>query len=127
MVIYPGELPELGHGPSAGRRRRVPTASGYAGSGRRRVAHNNTPLARSLARLYEEKTGQPFPGGVENAYIQRSYAGYWQRASGAMSWYLEPIHREDEDGKTLMPRTFGSQWGVRDALKDIEERIVWDW
>ena len=79
----------------------------------------NTPLARKLAGLYEEMVGSPFPGGVENAYVCRTYAGYWQQASGAMSWSLECINNVgDDDGHTLAPCSFGSQHPATNCIKD---------
>ena len=51
----------------------------------------NTVLARKLAKLWEEWTGQDFPGGVENAWIHREYPGKDQRSQGAMSWSLYTI------------------------------------
>ena len=53
-----------------------------------RQSPKNTALARKLARLWEKWTGDDFPGGVENAFIQRDYPGRQQRAQGAMSWAL---------------------------------------
>ena len=57
----------------------------------------NTPLARKIARIYEQRIG-PFPGGVTNACICRQYPGRNQRAAGAWSWQLGVIERVDDHG-----------------------------
>lgn len=81
----------------------------------------NTALARRLARLYERETNHPFPGGVENAFIDRLYPGYWQRTSGAWSWRLGNIAPSNV-GHVEM----GSQWPARVAITNPDEYIVFD-
>lgn len=43
------------------------------------------------------------------ARLARTYAGYWQRSSGAWSWYLV-------DGRTGRELFIGSQHAARDLL-----------
>ena len=76
----------------------------------------NTRLARRLAGEYERITGRPFPGGIENARIQRSYPGHRQRAEGAWSWCLETI--EGTIGELLTLADFGSITPATEAIKD---------
>ena len=64
-------------------------------------------LARKLAKLWEEWTGQDFPGGVENAWIHREYPGKDQRSQGAMSWSLYTI---GPGRPTPVRPVFMSQW-----------------
>jgi hypothetical protein len=42
-------------------------------------------------------------------YIERTYAGYWQRAQGAWSWEL--------CGPESMGMMIGSQWPAREVLR----------
>ena len=79
----------------------------------------NTLLARRLAAHYERMSGEPFPGGPTNAYIQRTYAGYWQRAEGYPSWNLMPI-----DSSYGLPLAFGSQAPATEAVKDPQELFI---
>lgn len=73
----------------------------------------NTQLARRLARLYERVFDEPFPGGIENAAIERTRAGHWQRSSGAWSWFLCSI-----DTVYGVVRHFGSAFPAREAERD---------
>ena len=86
--------------------------------------HKNTPLARRMARLYEEKVGAPFPGGIENACIYRSYAGYWQRAEGAKLWWLDLMDLLDSRRNALI--SFGSIWPAKEAVLD-PDKLEWGW
>ena len=49
-------------------------------------------LAKRIVAMLAEK-GIEFPGGPENAYIRRTYAGHWQTSAGAWLWSLEQIDR----------------------------------
>ena len=83
----------------------------------------NTKLARQLAEIYEKYLG-PFPGGIENAYINRLYPGRWQRSSGALSWNLMVLDRQYGDADN-----FASQFTAKKAVKDPLDTIVygfWD-
>lgn len=75
----------------------------------------NTPLSRRLARMWEQETGQPLPGGIENACIQRTRAGHWQRSAGAWYWFLYTIVI---DGAQHAIPEMGSQWPARECVKD---------
>ena len=91
-----------------------------------RERNTNTKLARDLAGLYEQIVGAPFPGGHENAYICRTYAGYHQRSEGAWSWTLEMINGELASAihGITHPVPFGSQWPAREAMKDPDEYLL---
>ena len=69
----------------------------------------------SLARLWERESGQPFPGGIENACIQRTRAGHWQRSEGAWYWFLSTIVI---DGAQQAIPQMGYQWPARECVKD---------
>ena len=86
----------------------------------------NTRIARKLAVLYERIIGVEFPGGQYNAYIHRTYAGHWQRSEGAMSWFLDCINTQSDDGTSLMPISFGSPYPAINCLKDFS-LIDYDW
>ena len=73
--------------------------------------HRNTKLARQVAVAYEAIIG-PFPGGIRNAAIHRSYAGHIQRSQGALSWRIMPIHRPAEIV------LFGSFYPATQAARD---------
>ena len=85
------------------------------------VGPKNTPLACRLAVEYERMSGEPFPGGPTNAYIQRTHAGYWQRAEGYPSWNLMPI-----DSSYGWPMVFGSQWPATEAVKQPDKCLFVD-
>ena len=94
----------------------------------RQPGHFSTTLSLKLARLYQTMTGLPFPGGTENAYIQRSHAGHWQRSQGAMSWFLEKLDdNKVTPGLSGVPISFGSQWPATVAIKDPGKYIVCGW
>lgn len=79
----------------------------------------NTELARKLAVLYESMVEQPFPGGIENAFVDRLYPGHWQRSEGAWSWCIGSISsrwRQDHD----FPCDFGSQFPAKLCVKQPE-------
>lgn len=82
----------------------------------------NTPNARRLAKIYKELTGEKFPGGIENAYIQRNYPGCYQRSAGFASWTLESISfawLQDDN----CPQQFASQHTARECIKDPEKYL----
>ena len=79
----------------------------------------NSALARRLAQIYEDMVG-PFPGGVENAYIDRLRPGYWQRRHGAWSWTLGQLERKEN----MTLASFGSQWSASEAADDPDVYIV---
>jgi hypothetical protein len=64
-------------------------------------------LTRRIVKMLEEY-GQTWPGGTENAKIQRTHAGHWQRSSGAWSWYLRPVDLDNNDGHAFPD--VGSIW-----------------
>ena len=73
----------------------------------------NTPLARRLAKHYEEAIG-PFPGGIDNAQIFRDQSAIVAyRDAGSWVWCLESI-----DSKYGMVWGFGSQWTATECAKD---------
>jgi len=79
----------------------------------------NTATARKLAEYYEQAIGFPFPGGTENAYIERLRPGHWQRSEGAWSWVLSSISmawNEDHAG----PQQFGSQYPAKQCVHQPE-------
>lgn len=82
-------------------------------------------MARRLAKEYERMTGLRFPGGVENAYIERTYAGRHQKDAGAWLWLLQPIERYNTRGEDRMSRlrSFGSIAPAREAVHDPDEWI----
>jgi len=74
----------------------------------------NTPLARKMAKLYELKLGEKFPGGIENAQIDKDYlAMYAYRSDGAWVWSLSSI-----DISKGIPDDFGSVWAATKCAKD---------
>jgi len=77
----------------------------------------NTESARKLARIYNEMVETPFPGGEENAFIQRLYPGHWQRSSGAWSWLLSARASAWQQDQQY-PLEFGSQYTVKQCLAD---------
>ena len=78
----------------------------------------NTALARKLALEYERITGRCFPGGIENAYVLRTYAGRNQVAAGAWSRFLMPIYNTDEHGNRFPMVNFGSIATAKEADAD---------
>ena len=78
----------------------------------------NTALARQLAVVYAELVGEEFPGGPTNAYIYRTNAGFWQRAVGAWSWYLDSISQTGGENGFTFGQCMGSQWPAKLAVKD---------
>ena len=54
----------------------------------------NTQLARRLARLYEKAYDKPFPGGIDNACIDRDYKGVACRHMGSVVWALKSIRHD---------------------------------
>ena len=84
-------------------------------------SRKNTPLAQRLAKIYEEHFNEPFPGGIENACIQRTYAGHHQRSGGAWSWCLQKINSDIPNG---LVRDFGSQYPAKEAVKDPMNLIL---
>lgn len=55
----------------------------------------NTPLARKLAKFYEECFEQPFPGGITNARISRDQSAIRAyKDAGAWVWSLSPINTD---------------------------------
>lgn len=92
----------------------------------RRRLHTNTPLARKLATEYERMTGKAFPGGITNACIRRTYAGWSMRDAGAWSWKLvciERVYHPTRQYEEVWPTPFGSQWPAKSALKNPDEFI----
>ena len=74
----------------------------------------NTSLACEVAKCYEAIFDIPFPGGIENACIIRSYAGHHQRSEGAISWEIGSVD-SDTHGH---PQSFGSHVKATEAVKD---------
>jgi hypothetical protein len=66
-----------------------------------------TPGERLIARLRTEH-GIDLPDGTR---VQRTYAGYWQKAGGAWAWLLV-----DTEGRMLRP-SIGSPWPVTRLLR----------
>lgn len=64
--------------------------------------------------------GHSWPGGRENAQIERTYAGGNQRKCGAWSWFLMPINND----LGIFPDV-GSQIGVTELFKN-EIVVSWD-
>jgi hypothetical protein len=76
--------------------------------------HPNTPLARRLAKLYEECYEEPFPGGITNAMIQRDQAAIRAyRDTGAWVWSLGVI-----DSNPGFCHDFGSGYPATKCVKD---------
>jgi len=79
----------------------------------------NSVNARKLAAIYENVFEEPFPGGLENAFIERYYLGHWQRSSGYVEWTLQSrSQRWHQDNNA--PHPFGSQETVKNCLKNPE-------
>ena len=88
----------------------------------------NTPLARNLARHYERMTGKEFPGGVGNACIVRTYAGFWQKRAGYASWNLGLIRTDDSEGHRYPAiACFGSEAAATVAVTDPDNLIFVSW
>ena len=81
----------------------------------------NTILACKLAEFYESHFSEDFPGGITNAFIQRTYAGHWQRSAGAWSWHLRAI-----DNQYGTVRDFGSAYSASECLEQ-NDLIVQDY
>ena len=74
----------------------------------------NTPLARKMAKLYESILGDKFPGGLENAQIDKDYLGMGAyRSDGAWVWFLSSI-----DLNKGIPQSFGSSWAATKCAKN---------
>lgn len=78
-----------------------------------------TALSRRIVRL-AAKQGVEWPGGEDNAYIQRTYAGRHQISAGALSWVLEPVKR---DWATVYPQ-IGAYLPASDVRGDWD--FGWD-
>jgi len=77
----------------------------------------NTRLARKLATLYEEYYEEPFPGGIENAYIERDQLAITcYKDSGSMIWSL----RSKNDEYLLNVHYWGSGSTATECAKDIK-------
>ena len=99
--------------------RQIARGLGYRPPRQPRVP-KNTALARKIARWYEQERGREFPGGVENAYIDRTNAGRHQREAGAWSWELRAL-----DLSHGHPQPCGSQWPAKEAAAN-PELLAWD-
>ena len=70
-------------------------------------------LAMKLAEIYRETFGEEFPGGIENAKIERVRAGAGDRSAGAWSWELVSISREHSQ-KVI---SFGSIYTAKETVR----------
>ena len=63
----------------------------------------NSRLARKLAAIYEDRTGEAFPGGPENARIRRTRLSLAATQNGEISWWLDVIDDTHLEGTDLKP------------------------
>lgn len=77
--------------------------------------YKSSVLAVALAKRWEEYAGKSFPGGPENASIQRTRSGRWQRAAGAWRWFIVLIN--DSPDWPYGTEIFGSQYPARQVAK----------
>lgn len=55
---------------------------------RHTLMKKSTPLCKKIFYKLRDEVGLVLKGDPSDYCIRRVYAGYWQRASGAWSWYL---------------------------------------
>ena len=73
----------------------------------------NTHYARKLAAIWETDRQQPFPGGVENAWLYRLNPSFDQKAAGHWIWELSTL----EPPHVVL---CGSPETVRECIRDPE-------
>ena len=54
----------------------------------------------------------------DGTFVRRTYAGYWQRAAGAMSWTF--AHKHEYIGE------IGSQWSITELMKAPRLSIMYN-